>query len=80
MLYGNPGETAYVLSLAMPYLPAATQTRVRTSLASMVRAADPTEVAFEHCGGWGACELQPPRREFHLLPPAPNPEPLKPNI
>ncbi len=80
MLYGNPGETAYVMSLALPYLPAATQTRVRAFLSSMVRAADPTEVAFEHCGGWGSCELRPPRREFHLLPMSPNPDPIRPNI
>ncbi|MCS7041677.1 MAG: hypothetical protein NZR01_02690 [Bryobacteraceae bacterium] len=80
MLYGNPGETAYVMSLALPYLSPAAQARVRAFLAAMVRAADPTEVAFEHCGGWGACELRPPRREFHLLPLATDPEPLRPNI
>jgi len=80
MLWGNPGETAYVLAEALPYLSPATQARARTFLAAMVRAADPTEVAFEHCGGWGACELRPPRREYHLLPMPPDPEPLRPNL
>jgi chitodextrinase len=80
MLWGNPGETAYVMAEALPYLSAAAQARVRTFLAAMLRAADPTEVAFEHCGGWGACELRPPRREFYLLPMPPDREPLRPNI
>ena len=80
LLWGNPGETAYVMAEALPYLSPAAQGRVRAFLASMVRAADPTEVAFEHCGGWGACELRPPRREFYLLPMPPDPQPLRPNI
>lgn len=80
MLWGNPGETAYVLAEALPYLSPATQARAKTFLAAMVRAADPTEVAFEHCGGWGACELRPPRREYHLLPMPPDPEPVRPNL
>jgi len=80
MLWGNPGETAYVMAEALPYLGPVAQGRVRAFLASMVRAADPTEIAFEHCGGWGACELRPPRREFYLLPMPPDPQPLRPNV
>jgi hypothetical protein len=81
ILFGYPGEQAYVLAEALPFLPAATQTRLKNYLAAEVRAYDPTQLAFEHCSGtWGNCEMTGNRREFFALPTSPNPDPLRPNI
>ncbi len=81
ILHGNPAESLYFLTEALPYVSSATRQRLRNYLAASVRAVDPTTVGFEHCEvGWGPCELSGNRREFYLLPAPPNPDPLRPNI
>ncbi len=81
ILYGHPGEQAYILAEALPYLPTATQARVKTYLYNEVREYDPTLIGFEHCSsGWGACEMTGNRREFFSIPTSPNPEPIEPNL
>lgn len=81
ILWGYPGEEPYILSLALPYLTVATQTRLKTFLAQEVRAYDPTSKGFEHCtDGWGSCELTGNRREFYHIPTSPDPEPITANI
>jgi hypothetical protein len=81
VLFGYPGEQAYVLAEALPFLPATTQARVRDYLAAELRNYDPTQIGFEHCtAGWGACELTGNRREFFVVPTSPNPDPLRPNV
>lgn len=81
ILYGYPGEQAYVLADALPFLPTGTQARLKAYLFNEVRDYDPTQVGFEHCGGgWGACQMTGNRREYYTLPVSPNPEPLVPNL
>ena len=80
-LYGYPGEAAYILADALPYLSAAVRERLMSALYDWVRDADPTVVAFNHCDwGWGSCELTGNRREFFPLPTSPTPDPLTPNL
>lgn len=81
ILYGYPGEQAYILADALPYLPTGLKARLKVYLAHEIRAYDPTEVGFEHCDwGWGACELSGNRREFFTVPTSPDPNPLEPNL
>lgn len=81
ILWGYPGEQAYILSLTLPYLSAATQTKLKTFLAQEVRNLDPTSRGFEHCSdGWGNCELTGNRREFFKIPTSPDPDPITANI
>ncbi|HMO03763.1 MAG TPA: hypothetical protein PKC67_03270 [Kiritimatiellia bacterium] len=81
ILYGYPGEQAYILSDALPYLSTGLQARVKHYLAAEIRAYDPTSIAFEHCDwGWGSCELAGNRRELFTIPTSPNPQPVTPNL
>lgn len=81
ILYGYPGEQAYILADALPFLPTTTQARVKAYLYDEIRAYDPTVMGFEHCGGgWGSCEMTGNRREFFRIPTSPNPEPITPNL
>lgn len=81
LLYGYPGEQAYILADALPYLPTSTQARVKAYLYQEIRNYDPTVIGFEHCSdGWGACEMTGNRREFFTIPTSPNPEPLVVNV
>lgn len=82
LLYGYPGEQAYILADALPFLPTSTQARVKAYLYNEIRQYDPTIIGFEHCGssGWGSCEMAGNRREFFSIPTSPNPEPLVVNI
>lgn len=81
ILYGYPGEQAYILADALPFLSTSTQARVKTYLFHEIRAYDPTQIGFEHCeGGWGSCEMTGNRRELFSLPTSPNPYPLRPNL
>lgn len=81
ILHGYPGEQAYVLAEALPFLPPATRTRLAAWLRREIRDYDPTVRGFEHCEwGWGACEMTGNRREYFALPVSPNPDPLRPNV
>ncbi len=81
ILYGYPGEQAYVLADALPFLPSNTQARLKAYLYQEIREYDPTLMGFEHCdGGWGSCEMTGNRREYFRLPASPNPEPIVPNL
>jgi hypothetical protein len=81
ILHGYPGEQAYVLAEALPFLPATTRTRLAAWLRREIRDYDPTVRGFEHCEwGWGACEMTGNRREYFPLPTSPNPDPLRPNV
>jgi hypothetical protein len=81
ILYGYPGEQAYVLADTLPFLSADTRARLKAYLFEEIRVYDPTDLAFEHCDwGWGSCELTGNRREFFALPTSPNPNPVTPNL
>lgn len=81
ILWGNPGEQIYILSLTLPYLTSQTQTKLKTFLNQEIRTYDPLSLGFEHCqNGWGSCEMTGNRREFYSIPAAPNPDPIKPNL
>ena len=81
ILYGYPGEQVYILSQALPFLPTATQARVKAYLYSEIREYDPTVLGFEHCdNGYGPCEMTGNRREFFTIPTSPNPQPIEPNL
>jgi hypothetical protein len=81
LLYGYPGEQAYILADALPFLTTASQARVKAYLYDEIRAYDPTLIGFEHCtDGWGACDMVGNRREFFTIPTSPNPEPIQHNI
>ena len=81
ILYGYPGEQAYILADALPYLSTGTQARLKAYLFDEVRNYDPTQVGFEHCtDGWGSCEMTGNRREYYPIPTSPNIDPLEPNL
>ncbi|HMO51367.1 MAG TPA: hypothetical protein PKE26_08870 [Kiritimatiellia bacterium] len=81
ILHGYPGEQAYILADALPFLSTTTQARVKAYLHAEIRARDPTSIAFEHCdGGWGSCQMTGNRREYFSIPTSPNPDPITPNL
>lgn len=73
LLYGFPGETAYILSDALPLVSPAMQSGIRAYLTEYMTLYPPMTRAFIHGNGhWGNIVLadHTPRREYYPMPPA----------
>jgi hypothetical protein len=82
LLFGNPGEEIQILSETLPFLPASLQNRLKTYLSARIRAKNPLNTGFYMVGNstWGANPLTGNRRERYVIPTAPDPWPIAPNL